>query len=97
MRSPIFPYLKNIPDSLINIAPERKQEILDIVERNQIKFIADDKTSFIFSVNTVNNEIHFSIPALEYVRASAYTYWITYQEAYAAKRKEIKKIDIPIS
>jgi hypothetical protein len=72
-------------DSIVNIVPEKNEEVKKYIQDYQIKFVINDFPGFQFTANTKNQEISISRHSLEIIWVHSYYYWVVYQEARMAQ------------
>jgi hypothetical protein len=78
-----------VPDALINIAPEKGEEVLALIKKHKIEFVLEDNPYFDFYATTVEHDHHriaVSVRGLEVLWALSYLDWVLYRAAQEAAR-----------
>ena len=80
MRSPIRVLDEDIISSLLRIAPEKEQELLDFRGQYDPEVLFFDKKGFSFSVNTEDNQIRLPTQSLEFLWCASYVFYLIYKK-----------------
>jgi hypothetical protein len=76
----IFPIVKHVASALLNVAPERRDELIDASERLVIRLT--DEGLWRFRFHEGDRSIEVSRKAIEFLWASALAYFVLYDEFY---------------
>lgn len=99
MTSPIKVLEEPIRECMVRIAPEREQEIRDLISKHQVVINFVDEPAFNIrtnvSVNEQTNEKRVTVPiqSLEYLWAFSLLCWVLYQEYQAAQKAGLTEFD----
>lgn len=93
-RSPVRLLEKTLAGSVFAISPERKEELLEVVDSCDLSLVISDDRKFSVRINTVTGEITVPVAALEYVWACANAFMVFYDEYGAAQRRGDDQFDI---
>lgn len=80
MASPIRCLDEDIISSLLRIAPEREQELLNFRDKYDPEVLFFDKKGFSFSVNTEQNQIKLPTQSLEFLWCASYVFYLIYKK-----------------
>jgi hypothetical protein len=72
---------------MLTVAPEREEELREIMEKDSVEHKEVGRKSFTFAADTVENNILYSVVGLEFLWAASYTYWVLYQKAQDASKR----------
>jgi len=79
-QNPIGHLYKHLIPSLANIAPEKAKELQELLDKNKITFVIDDRSKdMVFFANPADNSITIGLNALERLWARAYGYVNLYE------------------
>lgn len=80
--SPVLPLLQFLPASLLNIAPEKGQELHRLLVEHRVRFTVSDEKGWGFETRPVGDchEIRASIRGMEMLWALSYAHYASYQK-----------------
>ncbi len=80
MTSPIRALDSDIINSLLRIAPEREQELLNLKNEYEPTVLFFKEKGFSFSVDLIDNQIKLPTQSLEYLWCSSYLFYLIYRK-----------------
>lgn len=85
--SPLVPFIENILDSLANVAPEKRADLMKLLSEQRAKINLKYSPGFLFSADPGTKRIEMSLRGLEFLWAAAYMFYVVYNACARSSTK----------
>jgi hypothetical protein len=95
--SPVFPFMNGIAASILNIAPEKEQQLNSILTEHSVRFVMDQCTDAVFRARLTDgrNEVRCSVYGAEIIWAATYSYVAVHRLLKDNGGRELRFADEP--
>ena len=89
-KSPVYEIMEHAWGSIITIAPEKTNGIIDLINRHNVEFRLDNTGKFVFSAQYSESgcAVKASVQGLEFVWVLSYAYFVFYQYSQRSENRE---------